>query len=146
MYRIERISERDLGEWINMMLELWDENTYEALKAEHIELINDSKNGNFICYDEDEAVGFINMSLRRDYVEGSNSSPVGYVEGVYVKPGHRRTGIARKLVDCGIQWAKELGCSQIGSDCVIDNVMSCHFHKGLGFEEAERIVCFIKDV
>lgn len=146
MYRIERISERDLSEWINMMLELWDENTYEALKAEHIELINDSKNGNFICYEGDKAIGFINMSIRNDYVEGSNSSPVGYVEGIYVKPEHRRSGVARELINCGVQWAKNLGCSQIGSDCPIDNTLSCKFHRGLGFDEAERIVCFIKDI
>ena len=34
-------------------------------------------------------IGFAQCTLRNDYVEGSSSSPVGYLEGIYVKDEYR---------------------------------------------------------
>jgi len=146
VYRIERIGNKHVTDWTDMMLELWEDNSHEILKAEHVNLVNDERFGNFICYeDNDEAAGFINMSLRSDYVEGAETSPVGYVEGIYVKSEHRRTGVGRSLLERGAQWARQKGCTQIGADCSIDNALSQGFLSGAGFREAERVVCYIMD-
>lgn len=99
-----------------------------------------------LCYDGEQAVGFAELSLRRDYVEGSDSSPVGYLEGVYVLPEYRRQGVAKALLACAERWAAQKGCTQMASDCALGNDDSLQFHLGSGFAEANRIICFIKDI
>ena len=47
------------------------------------------------------------------------------------------------LFECE-KWAKEKGCKEFASDCEIDNNSSFGFHMALGFEEANRIICFTK--
>jgi aminoglycoside 6'-N-acetyltransferase I len=86
------------------------------------------------------------MSLRFDYVEGANSSPVGYIEGIYVDEVHRYKGISRRLVEAGVEWSKSRGCREIASDTQIDNHASQEFHKRIGFKEAGRLVAFIKEI
>lgn len=44
------------------------------------------------------------------------------------------------------EWGKEKGCSELASDCILSNQLSIDFHKGIGFEEANRLVCFIKSI
>jgi aminoglycoside 6'-N-acetyltransferase I len=41
-------------------------------------------------------------------------------------------------------WAKEIGCSEFASDCELDNIGSFKFHMAMGFDEANRIICFKK--
>ena len=76
--------------------------------------------------------------MRNDYVEGTDSSPVGYLEGVFVSDDCRRKGYASELVAECEKWAKEKGCTEFASDCELDNVDSVTFHAALGFEEANR--------
>ena len=45
-----------------------------------------------------QPVGLIELALRTDYVHGASTSPVAYVEGVFVSPMHRRQGVARALL------------------------------------------------
>ena len=61
-------------------------------------------------------VGFAQCGLRHDYVEGTESSPVGYLEGIYVMPEHRHRGIARQLLRACEDWAKSRGCGDFASD------------------------------
>ena len=93
------------------------------------------------CADNDY-VGMLSLSIRNDYVEGTSTSPVAYVEGIYVKPAYRNRGIARQLVEFAKQWAREENCSELASDCVIDNLDSYQFHKSVGFEEVGRVIFF----
>ncbi len=92
------------------------------------------------------SVAFIQLSVRRDYVEGSETSPVGYVEGIYVRPDFRRQGISKELLTKGEEWVREKGCTQMGSDIEDDNDTSYQFHLNTGFKEANRLICFIKDL
>ena len=82
--------------------------------------------------------------LRHDYVEGTDTSPVGYLEGIYVMEGYRDRGIASALLRACESWAKSNGCVEFASDCQLDNVQSLRFHLKVGFEEAGRIICFTK--
>lgn len=139
-------SKDNLNELITMALELWADNIYEDLEAEVLDLMNGDKDIFFISVTDDTISGFIHMSIRTDYVEGSDSSPVGFVEGIYVKPEFRNKGIARLLIRSGEDWAKSKGCTQVGSDIEYDNTVSYKFHKKIGFEEVNRIICFIKEI
>jgi aminoglycoside 6'-N-acetyltransferase I len=77
-------------------------------------------------------------------VNGTESSPVGFVEGVYVVPAWRRKGVARLLYAAIGDWAKARGCRELASDALIDNEISQRAHHALGFRETERVVYFTK--
>jgi aminoglycoside 6'-N-acetyltransferase I len=92
------------------------------------------------------ALGFAEASIRADYVNGTRSSPVAFLEGLYVQPANRGQGIARQLVAGVQQWAEERGCTELASDALLDNHGSHAMHKALGFAETERVVYFLKSL
>lgn len=100
----------------------------------------------FLAFHGTEAVGFAQCQLRTDYVEGTNSSPVGYLEGLFVKESTRLHGFAKQLVANCEQWAKMKGCKEFASDCELNNTESLAVHVKLGFTEANRIICFTKSL
>jgi aminoglycoside 6'-N-acetyltransferase I len=91
-----------------------------------------------------EALGFAEAAVRHDYVNGCDTSPVLFLEGIYVVRDARRQGIARALCEAIERWGAEHACAEFASDCQIDNVSSQALHRALGFEETERVVFFRK--
>lgn len=126
-----------------LAIQMWNSNTIEELKLDFEEHIK-SGGAVFLAWNSDEAVGFAQCGLRYDYVEGTDSSPVGYLEGVFVTSKYRRHGIAKMLLMACENWAKEQGCVEFASDCELTNEESLRFHLDMGFEEANRIICFTK--
>ncbi|MCL2386572.1 MAG: GNAT family N-acetyltransferase [Defluviitaleaceae bacterium] len=100
----------------------------------------------FLYYHNNEAIAFISLDIRSEYVEGTKGFPVGYVEGIYVKPDFRKHGIARKLIEFAKSWTLSQNCEELASDCELDNEESLLFHKKVGFAEANRIICFAMDL
>ena len=86
------------------------------------------------------AIAFAEASIRTDYVNGCDSSPAAFLEGLYVRPPFRRQGVARQLLDEVMRWAREQGCSELASDVRPDNTDSLRTHAALGFVETERVV------
>lgn len=125
---------------------LWPDNEINDLEKEMIEYIISDNGAIFIYFNETEPVGFAQCNLRNDYVEGTESSPVGYLEGIFVKFEYRKSGIGKKLLIQCEKWAKGMGCSEFASDCELNNIESLKFHLKLGFEEANRIICFKKNL
>ncbi|HBG01164.1 MAG TPA: GNAT family N-acetyltransferase [Firmicutes bacterium] len=132
--------------WVEMGIMLWPDDTPEEMQEIFGNILHAEKETAFLYRVGQEYVGFINLSIRVDYVEGSDSSPVGYVEGIYVKASHRKQGVAKRLLERGQKWALSKGCSQMGSDIELYNTASYDFHRNVGFQEANRIICFIKDI
>ena len=127
-----------------LAIQMWTENDFEDLVNEFRELINSDEAACFIKYVGGKAVAFAQCQLRYDYVEGTRSSPVGYLEGIFVSDPYRRSGYAAKLLAECEKWAKERGCIEFASDCELGNEDSLLFHLSLGFEEVNRIICFRK--
>ncbi|MFC7686569.1 aminoglycoside 6'-N-acetyltransferase [Ureibacillus sp. GCM10028918] len=127
-----------------LALLLWTENTIEEFMSEMEELLASDRAAVFIAYEEGIAIGFAQCQLRTDYVEGTESSLVGYLEGLFVKPAYRRKGYAKQLVAHCEQWAKNKGCTEFASDCELHNEESLAVHLNLGFKEVNRIICFTK--
>lgn len=93
---------------------------------------------------EGAVVGFIEVGLR-SHADGCDTSrPVGFVEGWYVEPEHRRNGVGTALVRAAEAWARTHGCAEMASDAVIDNGVSLRAHEALGFEVVDRCVHFKK--
>lgn len=90
------------------------------------------------------AIGMAEVALRLDHVNGCETSPVAFLEGIYVAPAHRRHGIARALVETAQAWGRTHGCTEFASDTHLNNAASRRFHSALGFEETERVVYFRK--
>jgi aminoglycoside 6'-N-acetyltransferase I len=128
---------------------LWHEDDYDSiedLQAQFADIINDKNSAVFLCRDGGADVGFAQFALRFDYVEGTHKRPVGYLEGVYVREQYRKRGIARHFIQLGELWAHKKGCSQLASDCELANTDSLKFHLKSGFSEANRVICFVKDI
>jgi len=127
-----------------LAIQMWEDNSIEGLTEEFIELIEKDDAQIFIKFVENKAVGFAQCQLRYDYVEGTETSPVGYLEGIFVEEEYRGKGYAKELLSECQKWAKENGCLEFASDCELDNATSLKFHMAMGFEEANRIICFTK--
>jgi aminoglycoside 6'-N-acetyltransferase I len=93
---------------------------------------------------EGKPAGFVEATLRTDYVNGCETSPVAFLEGIYVETWARRQGVARRLVEVVQQWAQRMHCNEMASDALLENTDSHGMHLGLGFEETERVVYFRK--
>lgn len=141
---ILRAGPGDAGSAARLARLLWPDSDEAELEREFDALLADGRCAVFLCVQAGEAVAFAQCQLRSDYVEGTGSSPVGYLEGIYVKEPWRRRGIARALLAACEQWAKEKGCAEFASDCGLDNRDSLDFHLNTGFAEANRIICFTK--
>lgn len=123
---------------------MWDNNSANELSGEFSELMSKGKAQFFLAYEKDVPIGFAQCQLRYDYVEGTKTSPVGYLEGIFVKEGYRNKGYAKELLAACEAWAKDNGCQEFASDCELDNTNSLRFHKAMNFTEANRIICFTK--
>ena len=136
----------NLHDVVPMVLELWPHHSYEELEEEFTEILSSEKYGVLLCKVDDIFVGFNYVAIRQDYVEGSSSSPTGFIEGIFVKKTYRNKGIAKALARSGEQWAKAKGCTQMGSDVEFHNNSSYEFHKKIGYKEVNRIICFLRDI
>lgn len=143
---IQRASVSDAWKVAQLAVKMWSSHTENALAAEFESLIADENAAVFVCFADQQMIGFAQCQLRFDYVEGTQSSPVGYLEGVFVDAPYRAQGYGKQLVAACEMWAREKGCSEFASDCELSNLQSLAFHLHSGFTEANRIICFTKRI
>ena len=141
-----KATEKDAEALAGLVKIVWPENTEEALIRIILGYINSDESAVFAEKRDESFIGVALCCLRRDYVEGCETSPVGYLEGVSVKEACRNRGVAKRLVEECEQWAREKGCREFASDCELSNTASLDFHLQIGFEEKNRIICFKKDL
>jgi aminoglycoside 6'-N-acetyltransferase I len=146
-YVVRPLSESDLNEWFRMRKQLWDVAADDDHKSEMLDIfanpdsqvvfVADSGNGRLL--------GFLEASIR-PFVEDCHSDQVGYLEGWYVEPEYRESGIGRELVIQAEGWARERGCTEMASDAEIGNQISLTAHQSLGYEETSRLVHLRKEL
>ena len=143
-YTIRRATLEDKPEWIRMRQGLWPDAPLEYLDFDLDDLLADSDAGIFVASDSSgQLVAFIEASLR-DYGEGCETSPVGYLEAWYVDTHLRGQKLGKELVRVAEEWAREKGCTEMASDTWLENDVSIAAHLKMGYEEAERLVHFVK--
>ena len=143
---IHQAHPKDLPAVTNLALQLWPGNAPSELEAEFSKLLANSNAALFLSLDGETPIGFAQCQLRHDYVEGTDTSPVGYLEGIFVAEPYRHRGYARLLLTACEVWARNRGCTQFASDCELTNEESLRFHLHTGFTEANRIICFVKQL
>ena len=81
-----------------MRLALWPHEDATELAAETPRMLRRTDYAVFGARDNAGAwIGFVEVGAR-DVAEGCTTSPVGYIEGLWVSAGVRRRGVARILV------------------------------------------------
>ena len=137
----------DLEAWAGLRAQLWADMTYEQHLDEAAAMLA-RPSGEFIAFlDVVDGAGiraFAEAALRHDYVNGCETSPVAYLEGIFVRPENRGAGIGRDLLKAVRSWAQQQGCSELATDADLDNLTSHAFHRAVGFAETERVVFFRK--
>ena len=143
----EYIKVVDIGD-VNILAklanELWTNHNLDDLTKEFSELLSHNEVYIVLKYVDALPIGFAQCQIRNDYVEGTETTPVGYLEGIYIKPNFRKCGYAKQLLKECEKWATLKGCKEFASDCQLDNLESFKFHLSSGFTEANRIICFTK--
>ena len=141
---IRRATYDDIPEWLRMRQALWDTSPIEDLRWGLEEVLNDPRQAVFFAARADGSpCGFIEAGTR-DYGEGCETRPVGYIEGWYVDADLRRRGVGGLLVGALEEWAVAQGLSEVASDTWLDNPDSIAAHLSLGYAEMERLVHFAK--
>ena len=136
----------DKKDWIRMTRALWPDSSVSDLEKELETILASSRMEILMANSQGQNTGFIFVSQRFEYVMGAETSPVGYIEGLFVEEKWRKKGVARLLVEAAEKWSKERGCKEMGSDTWAWNKSSQEFHKRLGFKEEDTIVHFIKKI
>ena len=108
----------DVNSLAKLAVLLWPEQA-ETLAQEIALLMEENKAAFFLAWECELPIGCAHCALRHDYVEGTNSCPVGYLEGIYVLEEYRREGVAAGLLSACENWAREKGCAEFASDCAL---------------------------
>jgi aminoglycoside 6'-N-acetyltransferase I len=135
-----------LEEWVTLRHALWPHLAAQAHREEAAAFLDETDRAcAFLARDDaGQAIGFAEATLRQDYVNGCTTSPVAFLEGIFVRLEWRRRGAARCLCAAVETWAASLGCTEFASDTGLGNRASQRMHRSLGFEETERVVFYRK--
>lgn len=140
----EPVSAETLADWAALRFALWPEEGQIEEAADWLAIANPNQYNLVARVDDGTVVGFAEATLRQDYVNGTSTSPVVFLEGIFVAADHRRRGVAAALVEAVARWGRAQDCTEFASDALIDNLDSHAFHRAIGFAEQERVVCFSK--
>lgn len=143
--KIRRATVDDLDTWGGLRLQLWPDTPAAAHAGEQIAMLEaPDRFAVFLCEDGGGVCGFAEASLRQDHVNGCETAPVAFLEGIFVASECRCRGVSGRLVAAVEEWAREIGVMELASDADLANVVSHAMHSHLGFEETERVVYFRK--
>ena len=143
---IRSTTDTDDPEWLTLRSEFIPEETVAAQRV-FLRRFRDESFAfrAFVASEPDSGLlGFAEVSIRTDFVNGCKHRPALFLEGIYTRPEQRGRGVARALCEAAGRWGVEQGCREFASDVYIDDERSLAAHRGLGFEETERVVYFRK--
>ena len=106
---IREASENDIRKIAELAVLLWTDNSVDKLSDEFSAILSKYDVQIFVKWADDMPVGFVQCRLRYDYVEGTETTPVGYLEGIFVLESYRNKGYAKELLN---------ECEKVGKDKV----------------------------
>ena len=143
MAQLRRAESADDAGWLERRRSLWADVPDTAHRTEMAAIVaQHERYAAFLIDVGGRTVAFAEAALRHEYVNGTTSSPVVFLEGLAVAPDAWRRGHARGLVEAVAAWGRSLGCSELASDAHADNAAGILAHRAVGFEETERVVYF----
>jgi aminoglycoside 6'-N-acetyltransferase I len=96
---IERSTAEHFEDWVRLRQALWPAETIDEHRRYAASVIDRSKDAiAYLAREQDgNIIAFAEATLRRDYVNGCSSSPVGFLEGLYVAAPYRGRGDNSKI-------------------------------------------------
>lgn len=91
---IRKAAEADRASLAKLAAKLWGNHLEEELSAGISGLLLLPDAAFFLTEEDRQPVEVALCQLRHDYVEGADSSPAGYLEGIFTEEAFRRKGIA----------------------------------------------------
>src|ERR1700730_17708914 len=138
---VERCTIERFENWVRLRQALWPDETLEEHRRYAASIVDRPNDAIvYLAREEDgNVVAFAEATLRRDYVNGCSSSPVEFLEGLYVEIPYRGRGLARLLCKALENWATGLGCTEFASDVLLHNKTGQRVHEALSVEESDRV-------
>lgn len=138
---VREVTRADRETWASLRAALWPEDSV----ADHLIEIDRAIAAHdlwvFFAESDGKAVGFAEVSLRR-YANGCEQQPVAFLEGIWIAPEVRRTGVGSALVKHIRDFLRARGYCELCSDVSLANTESQAAHRAWGFTETERVVYF----
>ena len=144
--RIRKLRPSDIPAYTISRRQLWPKGGIKEFRRELEGQLKTRKFFSWLALATDgRIVGFLEASLR-PFANGCRSSPILFLEGVWVDPNFRRKNIGNLLMETLEAFARERGLQEIGSDCLLSNRLSAKIHKKWEFEETMRVIYFRKNI
>lgn len=146
-FSVRPVREDDLNEWFRLRKLLWDENDDDDHRSEMMDILSHPESQLVLVADggSGNLIGFLEASIR-PFVEDCHTDHVGYLEGWFVDPEHRKNGVGRELVRNAENWARQKGCTEMASDAEVGNEGSLNAHTSLGYDITSRLVHLRKEL
>jgi aminoglycoside 6'-N-acetyltransferase I len=147
---VRHIEPTDRGEWMRIRAVFWPRDPgYDDHEAEADRFFSEAQTKCAVLVVPTSSgglCGFAELALRTEYVEGCDTKPVGYLEGIWVDPEARRGGVAAGLCAAAVEWCRAQGCTEMASDAEAHNADSIAWHASVGFEQVSTVVCFRREI
>ena len=59
----------------------------------------------------------------------------GYISNLYIKKGHRKKGVGKKLLNISLKWLKQNNVKYISLEIHLENKNALKFYRNLGFKD-----------
>jgi aminoglycoside 6'-N-acetyltransferase I len=143
--KIRHATPGDAASWQRLRTGLWPEVPTEAhaLHAARFFWSSDRDTACLVAEWEGVVVGFLEVSVceeREGEGYGAGICHVGHVDGWYVAPEWRGSGVGRALMREGEAWARARRCRAVASDTAVEDVAGHGAYAALGFTPVRRVV------
>lgn len=99
----------------------------------------------FLTVENNKIIGLVELSSR-NIVDGCLSSPVAYIEGLYIEEKHRGKGSGKEAMGTIHHWCKQKGFTELAADTELANLDAQKYFNAVGFKETYRVVEFCTKV
>ena len=95
---IQKATKEDAKTIAKLAVLMWEDHSVADLASEFSKILSQNDALILLKYENDIPVGFAQCQLRYHYVEGTKTSPAGYLEGIFILEKHRNKGYAKALL------------------------------------------------
>lgn len=115
-YSIKPIGKHQAREWQRLRNALWGDDDHWSEIEKYFDGELEEPDAVLVATDESgKVVAHVELSVRFD-IDQTARVKTGYIEGLYVEPDHRSSGLVMQLLRASEAWAARNGCLAFASD------------------------------